>query len=143
MARIVIFGQIKLLKKNPWFSGKLAGAVAKGLAKPRKDVILATPPPWLGDPSKLSDAQLVQVMRFSAAAAETRGKDIEQRLANIKAKASGPTGAPKKAKVRVVRIGRVITEAERRGLTVSPVLRELAKVPAPAPTAPAPTGIRP
>jgi len=143
MVRVIVFGQVKLLKRNPWFSGRLAEAVSAGLAKPKKDMVIASPPPWLGDPSKLSDAQLYQVLRFSAAATAIKGKGtLKQRLAHIKARASGATGRAK-PRVRVLNIGRVITVAQMRGISVPPEVQALAQAPTPVPT-PAPTpGIRP
>jgi len=144
MARVIIFGQIKLLKRNPWLSGRLAEAVAAGLAKPRKDLVIASPPPWLGDPGKLSDAQLYQVLRFTVAATAIKGKGtLKQRLAHIKAVTSGATGRAK-PRVRVLNIGRVITVAQARGIPVPPEVQALAaQAPTPTPT-PAPTpGIRP
>jgi len=131
--KIEIFGEVKLLKKNPWLSGKLLDAVKAGLAKVKKEFILADPPPWFGNPKELSKAQIYQVIRFSQAAHEIRGKGtLLQRLRNIKAKASGPTNmAQPKIKPELPKIGRIITIAQAYGITVPP---ELMRVPAPAPT---------
>ncbi len=116
MAKVIIFGQVKLLKSNPWLSGALAEVVKAGLAKVKKEFIVASPPPWMGDPSKLSDAQIAQVLRFSQAASEIKGKGtIKQRIANIKSKASGPTGYPVKPKVRISKIQKIMTIAQARG----------------------------
>jgi len=91
--KLPLFGKVFLLKHNPWLSGDLAEIVKAGLAKPKKEWILATPPPWMGNPDRLSDAQLAQVLRFSKVAREIKGKGTgKQRIAHIKDKASGPTG---------------------------------------------------
>ena len=130
--KIEIFGKIKVLKKNPWLSGKLLSAVKAGLAKIKKQWILADLPPWFGDPSKLSPAQIYQVIRFSKAAHEIRGKGtLLNRLRNIKAKASGPTGmAQPKVKPELPKIGKIISIARAHGISVPP---ELMRAPAPAP----------
>jgi hypothetical protein len=138
--KLPFFGTVFLLKHNPWFSGDLAQAVAEGLAKPKKEWILARPPPWMGDPSKLSDAQLAQVLRFSKVASEIKGKGTgKQRIANIKSKASGPTGYPTKGRVRVSKLGRIVTIARARGIAIPP---EITIPTIPAPTAPATPVIR-
>lgn len=139
MTKIIIFGEVKLVKSNPWFSGKLASAVARGLASPKKKFILATPPPWYGDPSKLSDAQLTQVIRLSRVSTATAGMSISDRLARIKAEASGPTGlARPRARVRLPKIGKIVSIAQVRGISIPP---ELARAPTPVAVAPR-AGIR-
>ena len=124
--KITIFGEIKLVKSNPWLSGKLLSYVKRGLAKVKKQLILASPPPWMGDPEKLSDAQLYQVLRFSKVAHETAGQTMDVRIQRMKAEASGATPYPKKPRVRTPNIGRIITIARARGM----------QVPAGLPTAP-------
>jgi hypothetical protein len=121
-----LFGRIFLVKNNPWFSGTLAEWVSKGLAKPKKQFVLARPPPWMGNPDRLSKAQLVQVLRFTEAATEIKGKGRgEERLVNIKNKASKPTGLPLKERTRVLHIGRIITVAQAKGIAVPPKVLEL------------------
>lgn len=128
--KITIFGNIKLLKRNPWLSGKLASIVKSGLARVKKEFILADPPPWFGDPSKLSEAQIYQVLRFSKVAHETRGQSMSYRIKRIKTEASGPTPYPKKPKTYVMKIGKIITIAKARGISIPP---ELERIPAPTP----------
>lgn len=139
MVHIYIFGQAKLIKKNPWLSGKLRRAVEAGLAKPKKDIILAQPPPWFFDINALSNAQLAQNLRLSRASIATAGKPVTERLRVIKREASGPTGLPRKERVRAVKIGKIITIAQARGISIPAELRGLmpaVTVPA-APAAPA------
>jgi len=128
--KIIVFGKPKVLKKNPWLSGKLASLVKKGLARVKKEYILADLPPWAEDPSRLSRAQIYQILRFSKVAHETRGMSIEDRILRIKQEASGPTGmARPKARVELPRIGRIITIAQAMGLSIPP---EIARAPVPS-----------
>ncbi len=126
----MIFGNIYILKKNPWLSGKFKKLVEKGLAKPKKDYILSKPVPWFFDVSALSKAQVAQIIRFSKVAHETRGQDIETRITRIKAEASGPTGLAKpRVRPELPRLGRVITVAKALGVAVPPELEAKAKAP--------------
>jgi len=123
-----LFGRIFLVKNNPWFSGTLAEWVAKGLAKPKKQFVLARPPPWMGDPSKLSEAQIAQVLRFTAIASreDLVGKgNGEKRIAEIKNKASKPTGFPLKKKTKVLHIGRIVTIAQAKNIPIPPEVTQL------------------
>ena len=127
--KLTIFGHLKVIRKNPWLSGKLASAVKMGLAKPKKELVLADLPPWFEDPSKLSDAQLYQVAKFSAVSHETAGMPISDRLKVIKKKASGPTGLAKpKAKVSMPRVGKIIRIAMERGIPVPEELQKYAEM---------------
>ena len=126
--KLPFFGTVFLLKHNPWFSGDLAQAVAEGLAKPKKEWILARPPPWMGNPDKLSNAQLAQVLRFSKVASEIKGKGTgRRRLAHIKKNASGPTGYTTKARERILKVGRVVTVARARGIPIPEEVIRLAE----------------
>jgi len=130
--KVILFGKVKVIKRNPWFSGKLASLVKSGLAKVKKEFILADLPPWYEDPSKLSKAQVYQVIRFSQVAHRTRGQSMRDRILAIKREASGPTGmAQPKARVELPRIGRIITIAQAYGISVP---AELMVAPTPAPT---------
>jgi hypothetical protein len=118
-----LFGRIFLVKNNPWFSGTLAEWVAKGLAKPKKQFVLARPPPWMGNPDRLSNAQIAQVLRFTAIASreDLVGKgNGEKRIAEIKSKASGPTGVKLKERTKVLHIGRIVTIAQAKNIPVPP-----------------------
>lgn len=127
--KIIYFGHVKVLKKNPWYSGKLARLVKMGLAKPKKDVYIpADPPPWTGDPSKLSKAQIKQALRLSAVSHKYKGKPIEDRVRAIKSEASGPTGLARPTyRVELPRVRRLITIARAKGIEVPP---EIAGAPA-------------
>lgn len=128
MTKVILFGKVKIVKKNPWLSGKLAQAVKMGLAKIKKEEVLADPPPWFGDPSKLSKAQVYQALRFSRVSHETKGMPIDQRLSRIKKEASGPTGLAKpKTRIELAKVGRLITIAERFGIPVPENLRAYAR----------------
>jgi len=130
--KVHVFGEVKIVKKNPWLSGKLRALVDAGLVKVKKERILASPPPWFGDPSKLSKAQVYQVIRFSSVAHRTKGMSIKDRIITIKREASGPTGmARPKARVELPKIGRIISIAQAYGISVP---AELMVAPTPAPT---------
>jgi len=97
----LMYGTATVWARNPWFSGKLATAVKLGLAKPKKDIVFKTPPPWYFNKEALSPAQRRQIERFTAVARATAGMDVVTRLREIKARASGPTGmARPRARVR-------------------------------------------
>jgi len=125
--KVELFGTIKLVKKNPWYGGKLLSLTKAGLAKPKKSWILSDPPPWFGDPSKLSPAQLYQVMRFAEAAHEIRGKGtIKERIINIKAKAGGKTNlAKEKPKIFMPKIKKIISIAMAEGVEIPAGLRQV------------------
>lgn len=131
--KIKLFGNIKVLRKNPWFSGKLYEAVKRGLAKIKKDLVIADLPPWYFDKNSLSDAQIEQIIRFSRVAHRTAGQKMVDRIVEIKREASGPTGKAKPRR-RVINIGTILTIARARGLSIPPELEELARATAPAPT---------
>lgn len=136
MVMINIMGEGYILKRNPWLSGKLATAVAKKLASTTKTFIVSRPPPWVYNKEALSNAQLAQILRFSSVSKATAGRSIEERLKEIKEKASGPTGYPRKPRVRPANIGTIVTIARARGLTVPGEL--LAVATAPVAVAPSP-----
>ncbi len=127
-----IFGNVYILKRNPWLSGKFRILVDKGLAKPKKLFTLSRPVPWFFDVSKLSAAQVSQIIRFSRVSNETRGKSIEERIERIKKEASGPTGLAKpRVRPELPRIGRIITLADALGVPVPETLRSKASLPPP------------
>ncbi|MEM1724521.1 MAG: hypothetical protein QXW71_01915 [Thermoplasmata archaeon] len=107
----------------------------KQLTAPRfkKTYTLATPPPWFRDPDKLSKAQVQQVLRFSAIAHKTTGKRLAERMDIIRAQASGPTGlARPRIRTPLPKIGKILTLAERYGLTIPDELRAVTPMPTPA-----------
>ncbi len=120
---VMIFGNIYILKKNPWFTRKFRALVEKGLAKPKKDYILSKPVPWFFDVSTLSQAQVAQIMRFTRAAMRRDPavkEDMETRITRIKAQASGPIeGIPKKApRPLMPKIGKIVTLARAYKIAV-------------------------
>jgi hypothetical protein len=146
----IIFGQARILKRNPWLSGSLRELVLRGLATTKKDYILAAPPPWFRDPSKLSPAQIYQVMRFATVRMRHTGKgSLAPMMEALKKEASGPVPATieKRKTVRPFNMGVVITIAKALNVPVPKELEE--KVSARAATTPVPTtatppgGIRP
>jgi hypothetical protein len=124
---VSIFGKVFILKQNPWHSGKLKRLAEQGLVKVKKDLVLATPPPWFGDPSKLSEAQIYQALRFSSVSRRYRGRPLEERITMIRNEAGGPTGRAKPKALRPVKIGRILTIAESRGIPIPDELRGIAR----------------
>ncbi|MEM4483404.1 MAG: hypothetical protein QW607_10150 [Desulfurococcaceae archaeon] len=116
----------------------------------KKRYTLAKPPPWYHkNPDyrrALSKGQKAQVIRFTAIATETEGMSLDERKDIIRASASGPTGFAKpKIKIRLPKIGPIITLAEQEGIPVPESLKEKLKrvsaqaitpTPTPTPTAP-------
>jgi len=97
----IAYGTVWSFARNPWYSGKLASLVKKGLAKPKKDIVMKTPAPWYFDKSALSDAQKAQIARFKQLMTGTGGLSLEERILLLKKYASGPTGmARPRARVR-------------------------------------------
>lgn len=116
--------------------------ILKLLRAPRfkKPYTIAQPPPWFRDPSKLSKAQVAQVIRFTQAAHATAGRRLSERMNIIKSQASGPTGYKViKPKIPLPNLGKILTLADMYGIPVPPELRRVPAAPvAPAaPTAPA------
>ncbi len=82
---IVIFGNTFILKRNPWYSRRLVGALARIGKTPKKaEYILASPPPWAGRRYEaMSREQLEVLRRFSEVSSRTAGMRIEQRIEQI------------------------------------------------------------
>ncbi|MEM1830783.1 MAG: hypothetical protein QXJ97_04535 [Desulfurococcaceae archaeon] len=113
--------------------------IIKQLRAPRfkKQFTLATPPPWYRNPGALSEGQVAQIMRLSAVAVRSRGKRLKELMAEVKAKASGPTGYRKvKERIYLPRIGRILTLAEKYGIPIPEELRTARPVPVTAPAVP-------
>jgi len=96
----IAYGTVWSFARNPWFSGKLASLVKKGLAKPKKDIVMKTPAPWYFDKSALSEAQRAQIARFKQLMTGTSGLSLEERILLLKKYASGPTGLARKVRVK-------------------------------------------
>ena len=150
VTKVIVFGELKLVKSNPWLSEKpeTRSLVESGLVRVKKKFILASPPPWFGDPSKLSPAQIAQVIRFTDAA-RRHGEQKEPRrtrIERIKAQASGAIeGVPKKPAMVIRRIARIVELAKAYKISVPPTVEALARTPyrgAPPGGAP-PTGAPP
>ena len=91
VTKISVFGNIKLVKQSGWanLSGKFGTIVRAGLAKPKKQLILASPPPWFFDKNKLSDAQRAVNNAFRNVAMRTKGMPLKDRIAEIKRELAG------------------------------------------------------
>jgi hypothetical protein len=112
VTKISVFGNIKLVKQSGWanLSGRFGEIVRAGLARPKKQFVLAQPPPWFFDKEALSPAQKQVTETFRNVAMRTRGMPLKDRIAEIKRELAG------------------------RKFAVAP------RAPAPAPTAPARRG---
>jgi hypothetical protein len=97
---IPIFGKIVIVKKNPWYHPRLRSILAKIGKIPKKpEYILAQPPPWFGDPAKLSREQYERCKLFSQVASETAGMKAEKRIPIISARLkTGRKPRPRKLK---------------------------------------------
>ncbi|MEM4004641.1 MAG: hypothetical protein QXM43_03275 [Desulfurococcaceae archaeon] len=113
--------------------------ILKLLRAPRfkKPYTIATPPPWFRNPQALSKGQVAQILRFSQIATQTRGRKLKERMEEIRAKASGPTGFREvKAKIYLPKIGRILSLAEAYGLSIPAELRTARPGPVPTPAVP-------
>jgi hypothetical protein len=83
--RIVnLFGKIVIVKKNPWYHPDMLSILAKIGKVPRKpQFILAQPPPWFGNPAKLSREQYERCKLFSIVASQTANMKLKERLVII------------------------------------------------------------
>lgn len=100
--------------------------VIKLLRAPRfkKPYTVSAPPPWYKNPGALSKGQVSQILRFSQVATQTRGRKLKDRMEEIKARASGPTGLKAmKPPAYLPKIGRILTLAETYGLSIPAELR--------------------
>jgi len=92
-----IFGELVLLKKNPWYHPRLLKALLSIGKRPKKpEIILATPPPWFMNPSAMPKGVYERARLFSEVASETAGKPIEERLKIIHEKLKLPPEQKKK-----------------------------------------------
>jgi hypothetical protein len=128
-----IFGEIVLLKKNPWYHPRLLKALASIGKRPKKpETILATPPPWFMNPSAMPQPVYERAKLFSQVASETAGMPIEQRLKIIsKRLKTGRKQRVSRAKPR--------DELFHVKFPTYEALRGVAPAPAPAPAVRAPT----
>jgi len=115
VAKISIFGKIFLIKTSGWgnMSGKLGSIVREGLAKPKKMVILATPPPWYGNKEALSPAQRAVNEEFGRIQRQYAGLPLKERIQATKRALKGRRFA-------VARPARVAPVAQAR-----PAIREV------------------
>jgi len=108
VTKVSVFGNIKLVKQNGWanLSGKFGTIVRAGLAKPKKQFVLAQPPPWFFDKNALSPNQRAVNDAFRNIAIRTRGMPLKDRIAEIKRELAGrkfavtPPPAPAPAPAR-------------------------------------------
>ena len=91
VTKISIFGNIKLVKQSGWanMSGKFGEIVREGLAKPKRQLVLAQPPPWFFDKNKLSEKQKAVNDAFREVAMRTKGMPLKDRIAEIKRALAG------------------------------------------------------
>lgn len=89
--KITIFGKVFLIKTNGWsnMSGKLEEIVREGLARPKKMFVLATPPPWFGNPNALSPAQRAVNQEFGNIQRQYAGLPLKERIAATKRALTG------------------------------------------------------
>lgn len=103
----------------------------------KKAFTIATPPPWYRNPSALSKGQVSQILRFSQIAHATAGRKLKERMAVIGSQASGPTGmAQPRVKPVLPRIGRILTMAEKYGISIPAELRTARPIPVTSPAIP-------
>lgn len=83
VAKISIFGKIFLIKTSGWsnMSGKLGEIVREGLARPKKMIVLATPPPWFNNKEALSPAQRAVNQEFANIQRQYAGMPLKERIA--------------------------------------------------------------
>lgn len=98
---LIIFGNVFILKRNPWYSRRLASALAAIGKTPKKpEMILASPPPWFGKRYEaMTPAQIEVLRRFSEVSSATAGQRIEDRLKTVQARLrTGRRPRPSRAK---------------------------------------------
>ncbi len=79
-----IFGQIVIIKRNPWYSERLFKALMSIGKKPKKpEKIFSAPVPWFMDPAKMPKGVYERAKLFSEVASATAGMTIEERLKKI------------------------------------------------------------
>jgi hypothetical protein len=129
-----IFGEIVLLKKNPWYHPRLLKALASIGKRPKKpETILATPPPWFMNPSAMPKGVYERAKKFSEVSSATAGQTIEERLKTIQKELKLPPekkrARPSKAKKPGERFHELYPTYEAlRGVAPAPAVK--------APTAP-------
>ena len=120
-----IFGELVLIKRNPWYHPRLLKALMSIGKRPKKpETILATPPPWFMNPSAMPQGVYERARLFSEVSSETAGKPIEERLKIIqRALATGRKKRPSKAKEKGKRFHELYpTYEELKGKTVTPII---------------------
>lgn len=76
-----IFGELVLIKRNPWYHPRLLKALLSIGKRPKKpETILATPPPWFMNPGAMPEGVYERARKFSEVSSMTAGKPIEERL---------------------------------------------------------------
>jgi len=80
--KVYMFRQLFIIKTPGWvnMSGKLGSIIRDGLAKPRKMITLATPPPWFGNPDALSPAQKAVNQEFAKIQRQYAGLPLKERI---------------------------------------------------------------
>jgi hypothetical protein len=128
-----LFGELVLIKKNPWYHPRLYRALLSIGKRPKKPKeILATPPPWFMNPQAMPPEVYERARMFSEVASATAGMPIERRLKIISEKLkTGRKRRPSKAKPAGQRFHELYPTYE--------ALKAKAPAPAPAPAVRAPT----
>jgi hypothetical protein len=76
-----VFGELVLMKKNPWYHPRLLKALMSIGKRPKKpEIILATPPYWFMNPGAMPVGVYERARKFSEVSSMTAGKPIEERL---------------------------------------------------------------
>jgi len=120
-----IFGELVLIKKNPWYHPRLLKALLSIGKRPKKpETILATPPPWFMNPGAMPEGVYERAKKFSEVSSRTAGKPIEERLKIIqKELATGRKKRISKAKELGKRFHELYpTYEELKGKAVTPTI---------------------
>ena len=120
-----IFGELVLIKRNPWYHPRLLKALMSIGKRPKKpETILATPPPWFMNPANMPPGVYERAKRFSEVSSGTAGRPIEERLKVIqRALATGRKKRPSKAKEPGKRFHELYpTYEELKGKAVTPTV---------------------
>lgn len=90
VTKISILGEHKLVKTNPWTNphSKFNKIVNEGLARPKKNWVLASPPPWYFDRRRLSPAQQRVNAEFKSVATG-KGIPLADRIRRIRETLAG------------------------------------------------------
>ena len=119
-----IFGQIVIIKRNPWYSERLFKALMSIGKKPKKpEKIFSAPVAWFMDPTKMPPGVYERAKMFSEVASVTAGRPIEERLRIIQERLrTGRKPRPPRIKAPGTRFHELYPTYEAlRGVAVAPI----------------------